>query len=145
MAQSFRSTLSQAYDCLLRSDGSRAVTAPAGKVPSGGGPDRAAPRGEPVRPAEDLHVKVILANGAHNALDSLAVDGPTGEVAEATEHREGVDEVPERVEGQMRRLVDVEALQGSQAGGARREQAKVLVPEREVQKSRSAVNMTGEA
>ena len=112
------STLSQAHDCLLCSNGSRAV--PAGQVPPGG-PDRAAPRGEPVRTAKDLHVEVILANGAHNALYSLAVDGPACEVAEATENGKGVDEVPECVEGQMRCLVDVKALEGSQAGCARRE------------------------
>ena len=119
---------SQAHDCLLRGDGSRAIPDPAGKVPPDGGPDGAAPRGKPMRAAEDLDVEIVFPDGAHDALDSLAVDGPAREVAEAGEHREGVDEVSEGVEGQVRRLVDVEALQGAQAGGARREQTEVLVP-----------------
>lgn len=98
---------------------------------SGCGPCRAAPWGEPVRAAEDLHLEVVLADGPHDTLYPLAVDGPSGEVAEATEHGEGVHDEAKGVEGQMRRLVDVEALEGGQAGGARREEAEVLVPEKE--------------
>ena len=81
-----------------------------------------------MRAAEDLHVEVVLADGAHDTLNPLAVDGPSGEVAEAAEHGEGVHDEAKGVEGQMRRLVDVEALEGGQAGGARREEPEVLVP-----------------
>ena len=66
-----------------------------------------------MRAAEDVQLEVVLPHCPQDLGDALAVDGPSGQVAEMNQVGKSLKEDLERVDCQLGCLVDVEALQGA--------------------------------
>ncbi len=69
-------------------------------------------RWEPVRPAQDLQLQVVFPHCSQHLGDPLAIDGPSGQVAEVDEVGKAFKKDLKCIDGELGCLVDVEALEG---------------------------------